>query len=121
MTKVVVRSFAISIDGYGAGKAQDLQNPLGVRGPELMEWFFPTRVWRKMQGHGDGETGVDNGMAEQGFEGIGAWAAERDLVQRPGDQQGQWSFLVADQLLEGAIKAKTGLHADRDYIQRVGK
>src|SRR2546425_11569278 len=56
VSKLRVQSFAISIDGYGAGPNQDLQNPLGVRGPELMEWFFPTRVWRKMQGL-DGEIG----------------------------------------------------------------
>src|SRR3989454_7825897 len=40
----------MSIDGYSAGPNQDLQNPLGVRGPELMEWFLSTRVWRKMHG-----------------------------------------------------------------------
>ena len=52
VSKLRVQSFAISIDGYGAGPNQDLQNPLGVSGPELMEWFFHTRVWRRM--HGDG-------------------------------------------------------------------
>ena len=57
MSKLRVQSFAISIDGYGAGPSQDLQNPLGIRGPELMEWFFHTRVWRKMHGHEDGEAG----------------------------------------------------------------
>jgi dihydrofolate reductase len=87
MPKVVVRSFAVSIDGYGAGKNQDLQNPLGVRGPELMEWFFPTRVWRKMQGHDDGETGVDNGIAELGFEGVGAWILGRNMF---GPVRGPW-------------------------------
>jgi dihydrofolate reductase len=50
MSKVRVLSFAISIDGYGAGPNQDLQNPLGVGGPELMEWFFHTHVWRNMFG-----------------------------------------------------------------------
>ena len=64
MSKLRVQSFAMSIDGYGAGSNQDLQNPLGVSGPELMECFFPTRVWRKMHGHDDGETGVDNEVAE---------------------------------------------------------
>ena len=87
MSKIVVRSFAISIDGYGAGKGQDLQNPLGVRGPELMEWFFPTRVWRQMQGQGDGETGVDNGIAELGFEGVGAWILGRNMF---GPVRGPW-------------------------------
>ena len=60
-SSVRVLSFAISIDGYSAGPNQDLENPLGVRGPELMEWFFHTRMWRQMHGHADGETGVDNG------------------------------------------------------------
>src|SRR3982074_3294997 len=73
MSKLRVQSFAISTDGYGAGPNQDIQNPLGVMGPELMEWFFHTRLWRKMQGHDDGETAVDNEIVEQGFAGIGAW------------------------------------------------
>jgi len=87
VSKLRVQSFAISIDGYGAGPDQDLQNPLGVRGPELMEWFFPTRLWRKMQGQGDGEAGVDNEMAEQGFAGIGAWILGRNMF---GPVRGPW-------------------------------
>ena len=51
MSKLRVQSFAISIDGYGAGPNQDLQNPLGINGPELMEWLFHTRLWQKMHGH----------------------------------------------------------------------
>jgi len=87
VSKLRVQSFAISIDGYGAGPDQDLQNPLGVRGPELMEWFFPTRLWRKMQGQGDGETGVDNEVAEQGFANIGAWILGRNMF---GPVRGPW-------------------------------
>jgi hypothetical protein len=40
MSKLRVRSFSISIDGYGAGPNQDLANPLGVGGPALHQWFF---------------------------------------------------------------------------------
>ncbi len=87
MTKLLVQSFAVSIDGYGAGPRQDLEHPLGVRGPELMEWFFATRVWQRMHGQGDGETGVDNAMAEQGFEGIGAWILGRNMF---GPVRGPW-------------------------------
>ena len=87
MSKLRVQSFAISIDGYGAGPNQDLQNPLGVRGPELMEWFFPTRVFQKMYGDQDGETGIDNSMAEQGFDGIGAWILGRNMF---GPVRGPW-------------------------------
>jgi len=68
-----VQSFAISLDGFGAGPHQALENPLGVRGPELMQWFFRTRMWRRMHGQDGGETGIDNDIAEQGFSGVGAW------------------------------------------------
>jgi dihydrofolate reductase len=85
--KLRVQSFAISIDGFGAGPNQDLQNPLGVGGPELMEWFLHTRAWRKMHGEADGETGVDNAMAEQGFVGIGAWILGRNMF---GPIRGRW-------------------------------
>ena len=87
MSKLRVQSFAISIDGYSAGPSQDLQNPLGIRGPELMEWFFHTRVWRKMHGHEDGEAGVDNEIAEQSFAGIGAWILGRNMF---GPVRGPW-------------------------------
>ena len=30
MSKLRVHSFAISVDGYGAGPGQDRENPLGV-------------------------------------------------------------------------------------------
>jgi dihydrofolate reductase len=85
--KLKVLSFAVSLDGYGAGAMQDLQNPLGVRGPELMEWFFQTRVWRSSHGEPGGETGVDNGMAEQAFSGIGAWILGRNMF---GPVRGPW-------------------------------
>jgi dihydrofolate reductase len=87
MSRLRVLSFAISIDGYGAGPGQDLENPLGVNGPELMEAFFHTRVWRRMHGDDDGETGVDNGIAEQAFEGIGAWILGRNMF---GPIRGPW-------------------------------
>ena len=87
MSKLRVQSFAISIDGYGAGPNQDLRNPLGVRGPELMEWFFATSMWRRMHGNDDGETGVDNAIAEQGFAGIGAWILGRNMF---GPVRGRW-------------------------------
>jgi len=78
MSKLRVQSFAVSIDGYGAGPDQDLQNPLGVRGP-VDGVFFHTRVWQKMHGHDDGEAGVDNGIAERSFAGIGAWILGRNV------------------------------------------
>lgn len=87
MPKLKVQCFSISIDGYGAGPNQSLQNPLGVRAAEMMNWFFPTRIFQKMHGQGEGETGIDNGIAEQGLEGIGAWILGRNMF---GPVRGPW-------------------------------
>ncbi|WP_201312536.1 dihydrofolate reductase family protein [Dyella sp. EPa41] len=87
MSKLRVQSFALSLDGYGAGPRQDLENPLGVGGPELMEWFFPTRLWQSMYGEGGGETGVDNTLAEAGFKNVGAWILGRNMF---GPVRGPW-------------------------------
>ena len=87
MTIVRVQSFGISIDGFGAGPSQDEENPLGLRGPELMEWFFPTRVWREVQGLDGGETGVDNEIAARGMAGMGAWILGRNMF---GPVRGPW-------------------------------
>ena len=87
MSKLRVLSFAMSIDGYSAGPNQDLQNPLGVNGPDLMEWFFHTRAWRMMHGEAGGETGIDNDIAGQAFSGIGAWILGRNMF---GPVRGPW-------------------------------
>jgi dihydrofolate reductase len=90
MSRLRVQCFAVSIDGFGAGIAQNLENPLGERGPELMDWFLHTRVWRAQHGLVGGETGIDNEMAAQGFAGIGAWILGRNMfgpVRGPGPDE----------------------------------
>lgn len=87
MARLNVKSFAVSLDGYGAGAQQSLDQPLGVRGPELMQWFFPTRTWRAMQGLDGGETGVDDGFASAGMRGNGAWILGRNMF---GPVRGPW-------------------------------
>jgi len=87
MGKVRVSAFSISIDGYGAGPNQDLENPLGVGGPELFDWFFQTRTWQSMHGHEGGETGADDDFAARGMAGIGAWILGRNMF---GPVRGPW-------------------------------
>src|SRR5688572_26428981 len=60
MSKLRVQSFAISVDGYGAGPRQDRDNGLGVGGQELHKWFLPTRTFKSMYGKQEGTTGVDD-------------------------------------------------------------
>jgi dihydrofolate reductase len=85
--KLLVSCIGMSIDGYSAGLHQDLENPLGVRGRELFEWYFQTHNWRMMHGLEGGETGVDNEIAEQGKSGLGAWILGRNMF---GPIRGPW-------------------------------
>ena len=88
MSKVRVASFSISLDGFGAGPRQDLQNPLGVRGLALHDWFFKTEVFQKMHGRdGGGSSGIDNKIAAQAFENVGAWILGRNMF---GPVRGPW-------------------------------
>ena len=87
MSRVIVRTFSMSLDGFGAGPDQDLENPLGVRGPEMFDWFFHTRTFRSMHGYPDGETGLDNDQSALGFQGIGAWILGRNMF---GPIRGPW-------------------------------
>lgn len=87
MSKLRVLSYSVSLDGFSAGADQSLEHPLGVRGEELMQWFFPTRVFQRMYGSGDGETGIDNGFAERGFDNLGAWILGRNMF---GPVRGPW-------------------------------
>lgn len=87
MGKVRVAAFSVSIDGFGAGPSQDLQNPLGVRGVELHGWFRPTEVFKKMQGQSGGTRGIDNDFATRSFENVGAWILGRNMF---GPVRGAW-------------------------------
>jgi hypothetical protein len=59
MTRVRVAGFSVSVDGFGAGPEQSLQDPLGKRGLELHEWFLGTRTFRAMNGEAGGSDDVD--------------------------------------------------------------
>src|SRR5579864_8881055 len=87
MSKVRVSAFSVSLDGYAAGARQSLENPLGIRGPELFQWFFPTRTFRQMQGLEGGSTDVDDEWARRGMENVGAWILGRNMF---GPVRGPW-------------------------------
>jgi dihydrofolate reductase len=87
MTKLRVASFSISIDGFGAGRNQSLENPMGEGGMELHEWVFPTQTFQQMLGNGSGTTGIDEDFAARGFRNIGAWILGRNMF---GPIRGPW-------------------------------
>jgi dihydrofolate reductase len=87
MTKLRVLSFTISLDGYGAGPHQSLDNPLGIGGEALHEWLVATRTFQQMCGNDGGTTGVDDDFAARGFANIGAWIMGRNMF---GPIRGPW-------------------------------
>jgi dihydrofolate reductase len=87
MTKVKVAGFGVSLDGFAAGVDQRLDQPLGLRGPELFQWFFPTLTFRQMQGKDDGETGPDDDFARRAMAGFGAFILGRNMF---GPIRGEW-------------------------------
>jgi dihydrofolate reductase len=87
MTKVKVAGLGVSLDGFAAGPAQSLDHPLGVNGPDIFSWFFPTRTFRQMQGQDDGETGPDDDFARRSMDGFGAFILGRNMF---GPVRGEW-------------------------------
>src|SRR3954462_10217374 len=87
MTKVRVGGFAVSLDGFGAGPEQSLQDPLGKRGKELHRWFFGTKTFKAMIGEGGGSEGVDEDYARRAMAGFGAFILGRNMF---GPVRGEW-------------------------------
>jgi dihydrofolate reductase len=79
MSKLIVRSFSVSLDGYGAGTNQSFDYPLGVNGSTLHKWLVATKTFQTMFGQDGGEMGIDNDFAAHGFKNIGAWIMGRNM------------------------------------------
>jgi len=79
MTRVRIAGFSVSLDGFGAGPEQSLDDPLGKRGLELHEWFFGTKTFRAMIGGGGGSDGVDERFAARSMAGFGAFVLGRNM------------------------------------------
>lgn len=87
MSKLRVNCFSVSLDGFAAGPDQSLDNPLGVGGESLHNWFVPTRTFQQMHGKEDGTTGADDTFASRMTVNIGAWIMGRNMF---GPIRGPW-------------------------------
>ena len=87
MTRVRVESFTISLDGYGAGRDQGVDNPLGVGGEALHDWIVPTGSWRQKHGKEGGAGGIDDDFAARSARNVGAWILGRNMF---GPIRGPW-------------------------------
>ncbi|TMC70161.1 MAG: dihydrofolate reductase [Chloroflexi bacterium] len=88
MAKLRIHNFAISIDGYGAGPGQDVDNPLGVHGLDLHQWVFATRTWHNLQSLDGGDETLDDKFIARGDAGIGATIMGRNMF---GPIRGPWT------------------------------
>ena len=88
MTKVRVAGFSISLDGFGAGPEQSLENPLGKGGRALHQWFFHTRSFKAMIGQGGGSDGLDERYAHRSMDGFGAFNLGRNMFGPAGNDWG---------------------------------
>ncbi|MCL4233676.1 MAG: dihydrofolate reductase family protein [Deltaproteobacteria bacterium] len=96
MSKLRVNAFGISLDGYGAGPAQSLDNPMGVGGMALHQWVLGTKTFQKIHadfagaliGDAPGREDVDDRFAARGFENLGAWIMGRNMF---GPIRGPWT------------------------------
>jgi len=87
VSKLRVNSFSVSLDGYGAGSNQSVQDPLGVGGMKLHHWAWGTRTLRQIFGNEGGSTGVDDAFAQRGFANVGSWILGRNMF---GPVRGPW-------------------------------
>lgn len=87
MSRVRVAAFSVSLDGFGAGPRQDINNPLGIRGLEMHGWLLNTQALQEIHGQAGGTTGIDNNFALQSFENVGAWILGRNMF---GPVRGPW-------------------------------
>jgi dihydrofolate reductase len=87
MPKLRIHNFTISLDGYGAGPNQSVDDPLGVGGVSLHDWAFTTRTFQQTHGGEGGATGIDDEFAARGFMNIGAWIMGRNMF---GPIRGSW-------------------------------
>ena len=87
MGRVRVAAFSLSLDGFGAGPEQSLDNPLGKQGGELHTWFMGTKTFKAMIGQEGGSDGVDEDFARRSMEGFGAFILGRNMF---GPLRGEW-------------------------------
>jgi dihydrofolate reductase len=80
-------SITMSLDGYVAGPDQSEENPLGVGGMELHQWFFPLKQFREIHGEEGGEINASSAVAEERRANIGATIMGRNMF---GPVRGPW-------------------------------
>jgi dihydrofolate reductase len=92
MTKLRA-TMGISLDGFGAGPNQSLEDPLGIGGERLHEWMTSLAVFSEMHGEdgSEGEVNASTDVVRGWWENIGAIVMGRNMFGGgPGPWRGDW-------------------------------
>jgi len=79
---------SMSLDGFVAGPAQSVDNPLGIGGMRIHQWVFSLTVWRAMHGLEGGEVNESTRVVEDSLANIGATVMGRNMF---GGHPGPWN------------------------------
>ena len=93
MSQLRAYNLSMSLDGFLAGPAQTVDDPMGAGAMRLHEWAFATRTFRASQGLDGGTQGLDDDFAQRGKTGIGATIMGRNMF---GPVRGDWDTWAED-------------------------
>jgi dihydrofolate reductase len=77
---------AVSLDGYVAGPDQSVENPLGVGGMALHQWFFDLEIWHGPEG--GSQVNPSTAVIEETQSNVGAVVMGRNMF---GGGPGPWA------------------------------
>jgi dihydrofolate reductase len=89
----VKAKISVSVDGFVAGPDISLEEPLGEGGERLHDWVTGTRSFKETHGEQGGETGVDDDVSREMFDGVGAVVMGRGMfggTWTTGDEWNAW-------------------------------
>ncbi|WP_237687518.1 dihydrofolate reductase family protein [Arthrobacter jiangjiafuii] len=83
-----IDGFTVSLDGYGAGPDQSMDDPLGNGAERLHDWIVNTRTFAGRTGMDGRGEGIDDLFVRTQFDGIGASIMGRNMF---GPVRGPWA------------------------------
>jgi dihydrofolate reductase len=134
MPRLRVHNFSLSLDGYGAGPDQNVDNPIGVGGSRMHDWLFATRTFNQRFGTEGGGTGLDDDFVIAAGVNIGATIMGRNMfgpIRGPwpnDDWKGWWGdeppfhhqvFVLTHHSRASFSQGETTFHFTSDPIEQV--
>ena len=108
--RTVKADISVSLDGFITGPDDDSDQPLGAGGERLHEWVLDLATFQERHGREGGQTGPDDDVLAEAFEGVGAYVMGRrmfDLGEGPWGEDPPFRgpvFVVTHRARENLVK-----------------